>query len=137
MGITGMNVFGLSSLSRFYTISSTLIRSWILWILFSWTFFAVSVIITKQHYSQKHVIIKRYINYLWLKKWFKNTNHISKIWYLWNEKEAVLRFCIMNDKKIIFILLKILDQIRQDNEEARNGIKRSSITICKEEGIYI
>ena len=43
----------------------------------------------------------------------------------------------MNDKKIILILLKILDQIRQDNEEVRNGIKRSSTTICKEEGIYI
>ena len=31
----------------------------------------------------------------------------------------------MNDKKRIFILLKTLDQIRQDNEEARNGIERS------------
>ena len=37
MGITRMFCFGLSSLSRFYTISNTLIRSWILWILFSWT----------------------------------------------------------------------------------------------------
>ena len=39
----------------------------------------------------------------------------------------------MNDKKRILILLKILDQIRQDNEEART--ERSIMTICKEEGI--
>ena len=42
----------------------------------------------------------------------------------------------MNDKKGVIMLLKILDQIRQDNEEARNGIERRSITIiCKEDGI--
>ena len=48
----------------------------------------------------------------------------------------MLRFYIMNDKKGVIMLLKILDQIRQDNEEARNGIERRSITtICKEDGI--
>ena len=52
-----------------------------------------------------------------------------------NEKKAVLRFCIMNDKKRILILLKILDQIKQKNEEASSGIERSISTICKEEGI--
>ena len=41
----------------------------------------------------------------------------------------------MNDKKRILILLKILDQIKQDNEDARNRIKKSITTICKEEGI--
>ena len=38
----------------------------------------------------------------------------------------------MNDKKRILILLKILDQIKQDNEEASSGIERSISTICKE-----
>ena len=41
----------------------------------------------------------------------------------------------MNDKKRILVLLKILDQIQQDNEDARNGIEKSISTICKEEGI--
>ena len=41
----------------------------------------------------------------------------------------------MNDKKRILILLKILDQIKQDNEEASSGTERSISTICKEEGI--
>ena len=41
----------------------------------------------------------------------------------------------MNDNKGILILLKILDQIQQDNEDARNGIEISITTICKEEGI--
>ena len=41
----------------------------------------------------------------------------------------------MNDKKRILILLKILDQIQQDNKDARNRIKKSITTICKEEGI--
>ena len=40
----------------------------------------------------------------------------------------------MNDKKRILILLKILDQIQQDNKDARNRIKKSITTICKEEG---
>ena len=40
----------------------------------------------------------------------------------------------MNDKGIL-ILLKILDQIQQDNEDARNGIEISITTICKEERI--
>ena len=42
---------------------------------------------------------------------------------------------MMNDKKRISILLKILDQISQDNEEARNGIEKPIAIICKEEGI--
>ena len=41
----------------------------------------------------------------------------------------------MNDKRRILILLKILDQIQQDNQDARNGIEKSIKTICKEEGI--
>ena len=41
----------------------------------------------------------------------------------------------MNDKRRILILLKILDQIQQDNDNARNGIEKSIATICKEEGI--
>ena len=41
----------------------------------------------------------------------------------------------MNDKKRILTLLKILDQIKQDNEEASSGIERSISTICKEQGI--
>ena len=41
----------------------------------------------------------------------------------------------MNDKRRILILLKILDQIQQDNEDATNGIEKSIATICKEEGI--
>ena len=40
----------------------------------------------------------------------------------------------MNDKKKILILLKTLDQIQQYNEDARNSIKKSMATICKEEG---
>ena len=41
----------------------------------------------------------------------------------------------MNDKIRILILLKLLDQIQQDNENARNGIEKSISIICKEEGI--
>ena len=41
----------------------------------------------------------------------------------------------MNDKKRILILLKILDQIQQDNEEASSDIEKSISIICKEEGI--
>ena len=39
----------------------------------------------------------------------------------------------MSDKKRVLILLKILDQTRQDNEEAI--IERPITTICKEDGI--
>ena len=42
----------------------------------------------------------------------------------------------MNDKKRISILLKILDQIQQDNEDARSGIEKSITAICKEEGPF-
>ena len=56
-----------------------------------------------------------------------------KAWSYANE--SVLKFCMMSDKKRIFILLKILDQISQDNEEARNSIEKSIATICKEVGI--
>ena len=48
------------------------------------------------------------------------------------QKKTVLKFCMMNDKKRISMLLKILDQISQGNEEARNGIEESLATICKE-----
>ena len=33
------------------------------------------------------------------------------------------------------VILKILDQIQQDNEDIRTGIEKSISTICKEEGI--
>ena len=93
------------------------------------------------------------INYLWLKKMVKDTfkkycgvNIVifkvcltttakHKIWYLWNAKKAVLRFCMMNNKKRISILLKIIDQIQNDNEDARSDIEKSIATIFKEEGI--
>ena len=55
--------------------------------------------------------------------------------YLSNDKEAVLRFCIMNDKRRILILIKISDRIQQDNQEASSGIEKSISTIYKEEGI--
>ena len=42
----------------------------------------------------------------------------------------------MNDKRKILILLKILYQIQQDNQDARNAIEKSIPTICKEEGIF-
>ena len=41
----------------------------------------------------------------------------------------------MKYKKIISVLLKILDQIQQNNEDTRNGIKKSVAAIWKEEGI--
>ena len=46
-----------------------------------------------------------------------------------------IRLFKMNDKKRILILLKILDQIQNDNEDARNCIENSITAICKEEGI--
>ena len=41
----------------------------------------------------------------------------------------------MNDKKGILVFIKILDQIQEDNEEARNSIEKSISMICKEDGI--
>ena len=41
----------------------------------------------------------------------------------------------MDDQKRILILLKILDQIQQDNQDAENCIEKSITTICIEEGI--
>ena len=41
----------------------------------------------------------------------------------------------MSDKIMILMLLKILDQIQQDNEDARNSTEKSIATIFKEEGI--
>ena len=41
----------------------------------------------------------------------------------------------MNDKKRIVVILKIIDQIQQDNEDVRNGIEKSISTIWKEEDI--
>ena len=41
----------------------------------------------------------------------------------------------MTVKEGILILLRILDQIQQDNEDARNVIEKSIATICEEEGI--
>ena len=48
-------------------------------------------------------------------------------------KKAV--FFKMNDKKRTLILLKILDQILQDNQDVKNCIEKSITTICIEEGI--
>ena len=42
----------------------------------------------------------------------------------------------MNDKKRILILLKILDQIQQDKQDAKNCTEKSVTKICTEEGIY-
>ena len=42
----------------------------------------------------------------------------------------------MNDKGKTLILLRILDQIQQDNEDATNGIEKSIATICKEEVLF-
>ena len=41
----------------------------------------------------------------------------------------------MNDNGRNFIILKILDQIQQDNEDARDGIDKSVVKIYNEEGI--
>ena len=41
----------------------------------------------------------------------------------------------MNGKKRIVVILKILDEIQQDNEDVRNGIENSISTIWKKEGI--
>ena len=41
----------------------------------------------------------------------------------------------MNGKKGILVFIKILDQIQEDNEEARNSIEKSISMICKEDGI--
>ena len=54
-------------------------------------------------------------------------------------KKAVLKkfyqFFNKNDKRRNLILLKILDQIQQDNEDARDGIDKSVANICNEEGV--
>ena len=42
---------------------------------------------------------------------------------------------MVNNRTRIMILLKILDQILQDNEDARNRIEKSISMICKEEYI--
>ena len=41
----------------------------------------------------------------------------------------------MNDKKTILILLKTLEQIQQDNNDANNGIEKSISTIWKKKDI--
>ena len=41
----------------------------------------------------------------------------------------------MNDKRRISILLRILENMQQHNEDARDGIVKSVATICNEEGI--
>ena len=42
---------------------------------------------------------------------------------------------MMKDKKRISILLKIIDQIQNDNEDARNDFEKPMSMICKKEGI--
>ena len=63
------------------------------------------------------------------------TSAKHKIWYLWNAEKAVLRFCMMNNKKRILMLWKTIDHIQNDNDNGRNDIKKYIGTICKEEGI--
>ena len=41
----------------------------------------------------------------------------------------------MSDKRKNFVLLRTLDQIQQDNEDARDSINKSLAAICNEEGI--
>ena len=41
----------------------------------------------------------------------------------------------MSDKRRNLVLLKILGQIQQDNEDARDGMEKSIGTVCNEEGI--
>ena len=43
----------------------------------------------------------------------------------------------MNDKKIILILSKILDQVQQDNGDARNGIEKSTTAIYKKRKYFL
>ena len=43
----------------------------------------------------------------------------------------------VNDKRRNSILLKILDQIQQNNADARDGINKSAATICNEESISL
>ena len=54
-------------------------------------------------------------------------------------KKTVLKklhyFFKMNDKRRSFMLLKILDQIQQDNADAKDGINKSAATICNEKSI--
>ena len=90
------------------------------------------------------VIFKSFVKYL---RWNVLLSHFTKrcssfIHFTFHktQKEAVLkkyfiRLLTINDKKRILVLLKILDKIQQDNEDARNGIEKSISTICKEEGI--
>ena len=42
---------------------------------------------------------------------------------------------MLNYKKEFWYSKKILDQIQQENEDARNDIEKSISKICKEEGI--
>ena len=41
----------------------------------------------------------------------------------------------MNEKRVHFILLRVLDQIQQGNKDVRYGIDKSVARICNEEGI--
>ena len=41
----------------------------------------------------------------------------------------------MNEKRVHFILLRVLDQIQQGNKDVRYGIDKSVARICKKEGI--
>ena len=54
-------------------------------------------------------------------------------------KKAVLKefhlLFKMNDKKRNLILLRILEQIQQDNKNPKYGTEKSIATICNEEGI--
>ena len=56
-------------------------------------------------------------------------------------KRAVLKKCHyffdMDDKRKKFILLRILNQIQQDNADARYGINKSIATICNKEDVSI
>ena len=44
-------------------------------------------------------------------------------------EKNLIRLFKMNNKNRILILLKVLDQIQQDNKDARNGIEKSITAI--------
>ena len=48
---------------------------------------------------------------------------------------SLVSFSTQNDKRNNFIFSRILDQIQQDNADARDSINKSVVTICNKEGI--
>ena len=50
-------------------------------------------------------------------------------------RKTLISFSRWMVKQTFFILLRIFDQIQQENEDARDGINKSVPIICNEEGI--